>query len=144
MVFHIIYLMVVCNLKIYYFSRWLFPKISYSTLNRKELQRSCAYARQKHRILKDEETQVKVEPQTEQDSNYAVDANETEVKFKSEPEWLDLEALDYPEYKVNHNVTPTQMVPCMFELNGHTTITPMLWGFIPTNHKVWKSLVGKF
>lgn len=57
----------------------------------------------------------------------------TEVKIESEPEWLDQEGA---EYKVNLNVTPTQTVPCMYKRDGRTTITPMLWGFIPVNHKV--------
>jgi len=100
-----------------------------STLNRQELQRSCTYVKRRHQELKDEGTQVKVEP--------VVNTNNasTDVKIESDPdcEWLDQDAT---EYKVNLNVTPTQTVPCMYKHNNRTVITPMLWGFIPANHKV--------
>jgi hypothetical protein len=107
-----------------------------STLNRQELQRSCAYVRRRHLKLKDEGTQVKDEPCCNQpSSNSAVEAInvKTEVKTESEPEWLDQ---DSTEYKVNYNVTPTQTIPCMYKRDSRTIITPMLWGFIPVNHKV--------
>jgi hypothetical protein len=102
----------------------------FSTLNKNELQRSCYYARRRHHELKDEGTTVKVEP--------AVNSKNAPPDVKTESdtddcEWLEQEAT---EYKVNLNVTPTQTVPCMYKHNKSTIITPMLWGFIPANHKV--------
>ncbi|XP_065348164.1 abasic site processing protein HMCES isoform X2 [Cloeon dipterum] len=52
-----------------------------------------------------------------------------------EPVWIEPEA-ESLQYKANHNVTPTQSVPClMMNEDRRTVITPMLWGFIPAGHK---------
>ncbi|XP_059491043.1 abasic site processing protein HMCES [Neocloeon triangulifer] len=114
------------------------------TLNKQGLRRSCALARQKchkKKTCKEEPHQDVVDhkqsPNKHQDKIKTEPVADDEKELTSEdeePEWVDSE-VESLEYKINHNLSPTQTVPCLLKQDGQVVITPMLWGFIPIGHK---------